>query len=288
MANLLAPWPKERFGAALTARTALSYGYVWKHRPRRTPADLADAHFEQLRQTLQLMELQGLVLDAGCGGGVDLVRMASCDGVNVIGLELSHRGCLASQAQIRGRPNAHVFQGDVARMPFADGQFDFVYSYGVLHHLADTEAGMRELVRVTKPGGRVAIYLYEDFIEREALWRWLLTLTNSLRAVTVRLPRPLLYALCLAAAPMTFVGFTLPHRFLRAFTATRAFAQTIPFRHAPSPFSLAADLYDRFATPIERRFTRDKALALCARGGLSALSIARARGWMVTGTKPAG
>jgi hypothetical protein len=50
VANLLASKPKEVFGAALTARTALSYGYVWKHHPRRTPTDLAEAHFEQVRQ----------------------------------------------------------------------------------------------------------------------------------------------------------------------------------------------------------------------------------------------
>jgi SAM-dependent methyltransferase len=40
-------------------------------------------------------------------------------------------------------------------LPFPDGQFDLVYSWGVIHHTPDMAAAAREIARVCRPGGRV-------------------------------------------------------------------------------------------------------------------------------------
>jgi ubiquinone/menaquinone biosynthesis C-methylase UbiE len=45
---------------------------------------------------------------------------------------------------------------DAHRLPFPDGAFDAVFCSGTLHHLSDPARGLAEMVRVTKPGGRVA------------------------------------------------------------------------------------------------------------------------------------
>src|SRR2546425_890045 len=47
-----------------------------------------------------------------------------------------------------------------ARLPFDDGTFDRVYSWGVLHHTPDTARAVREAVRVLAPGGRLCVMLY--------------------------------------------------------------------------------------------------------------------------------
>ena len=276
------PTPEAR----LTARTAERYGYLWGRSVIRDGVNGPPPyHFDRMRQRLSLPPLQGWVLDAGCGDGIDLASQARRDRVQMVGVELSEGGCRASAVRCRGLP-ADVIQGDVARLPFADDTFDFIYAYGVLHHLPDPAAGLRELVRVLKPGAQVAVYLYEDFSDRGAVWRGVLALVNALRPLTTRMPPRLLEALCRAAAPVVFLACVAPSRLARRIPGGARLAAVTPFRHARDPWSLWGDLYDRFATPLERRYSRTGALALLREGGLQDVAIAKDRGWMVAGSKP--
>ena len=268
----------------LQARTAARYGYLWRRSLDR-PVGPA-YHFDRMRQRLSLSPLEGLVLDAGCGEGIDLARHAGQPGLAVVGVELSEWGCRASARRTRGVSSAAVVQGDLRRLPFADGTFDFIYSYGVLHHLPEPAEGLRELVRVLKPGAPVVAYLYEDFSDRGVAWRSLLGLVNGLRPITTRMPPPLLELLCRAAAPIAFLACALPARLARRFPRGARLAEAMPFRHAEGLWSLWGDLYDRFATPIEHRYSRAGALALFDRAGVHGVRIAQDRGWMVVGRKP--
>ena len=278
--------PGDGWASDVMARTAQGYGYLWS---RSTVAAAAGPyHWEQMAQGLGLPLPQGLVLDAGCGDGIDLANQARRSQVEIIGVELSDGGCRTSAARCRELPAAAVLQGDVARLPFADDTFDFIYSYGVLHHLPSPLDGLRELVRVLKPGAQVALYLYEDFRERPRLWRWLLDSANACRDVTTTLPPALLYRLCQVGSPVAYAAFTVPYRVLSRIPAARSFSAAIPYRHGTGPFSLVGDLYDRFSAPIERRYTREAALAFVRDGGLEEVRIVNDRGWMIAGRKPTG
>lgn len=268
-------------------RTASSYSYLWKQSSgSREDRDPPIYHFDHIQESLLLEAPKGLVLDAGCGGGIDLAHQASRQGVEAIGVDLSDGGCQASFRRTWELPTAHVVQADLSRLPFEDETFDVVYSYGVLHHLESPEGGLRELVRVVKSGGQLAVYLYEDFGERAAGWRWLLAIVNYIRHLTPRIPHRILYRFCQFAAPVVYLIFTVPSKVLRHVRWLRSFAESLPFRHGAGPFSLAGDLYDRFSTPIERRYSRSGALQFLAAGGLQDVVIAYERGWMVAGRKP--
>lgn len=272
----------------LRSRTASRFGYLWsrsdpqvaRHAPLRY-------HVQVMEHALAMAPSRGWVLDAGCGEGIDLAVLAARPGVRAVGLELSDGGCRISAARIAKSPNAWVVHGDVCRLPFPDGRFDVVYSYGVLHHVEAPEAGMQELARVLAPGGTAAVYLYEDFSERAAGWRVLLRMTNALRGLTTRMPEPLLYAACLFAAPIAYLLFTVPAMLLGRFHSTRRLAESLPFRHGRGPLSLVGDLYDRFSAPIERRYSRAQAAALVAGAGLGEVRLVARRGWVIAGRKPA-
>ncbi|MDP3703008.1 MAG: methyltransferase domain-containing protein, partial [Candidatus Omnitrophota bacterium] len=279
--------PGHADGPALTAKTAKRYGYLWSRSTVHEPLNGSQAyHFDRMQQDLSLPSLQGLVLDAGCGDGIDLANQARQPGVEIIGVELSVGGARASAARCRTLSNARVLQADLSRLPFGDDTFDFIYSYGVLHHLLSPTQGLLELVRVLKPASRIAVYLYEDFRERSIFWRWFLAGADAGRRLTTALPPAVLYRCCQLGSPIIWACFALPYRLLSKVPRLRPVAAGFPFRHARGPFSLTGDLYDRFSAPIERRYTRADALAFFQQARLQDVTIANDRGWMVAGTKP--
>ena len=266
---------------APTARTAARFGCLWNHSNPEEAREPGPYHFEKMAATLGLEEPRGVILDAGCGDGIDLARHAERGGVESIGVELSDGGCRVSAARVRDRGNAHVVQADLRALPFADGTFDRVYSYGVLHHIASPSAGAAELGRVSRADAEIAIYLYEDFAERVLAWRLALAVVNSARAVTTRLPPPVLYAMCCVGSPAVYLLFTVPHHVFRLIPGLKALAGSIPFRHGRGPFDLVGDLYDRFSAPIEYRYSRRTAAELLTQAGLTVTEVGYERGWMV-------
>jgi SAM-dependent methyltransferase len=277
--------PSHAIGA-LTVQTAETFGYGWA----ASPVDPATAairwHYVKLQETLHLSPIDGLVLDAGCGDGIDVANHALA-GVEVIGVELSDGGVAQASTRSRHLPNAHVVQADLCRLPFDDDTFDAVYSYGVLHHVPHPEAAVLELARVARPNASIAVYLYEDFVERGAVLRWMLAAANALRTVTTRLSPRVLMRLCRIGSPLVYLMFAVPYKVLKRAGAARSLADAIPFRHARSPFGLAGDLFDRFGAPVEYRFTRAGAIALLDGAGLRVTAVGNDRGWMLAARKPA-
>ena len=100
------------------------------------------------------------VLELGCGTGSDLLRFAKV-GARITGLDLSPRSASLAKARLRVyNYQGNVIIADAEQLPFKTSSFDLVYSWGVLHHTPDTEQAIKEVYRVTKPGGEICIMLY--------------------------------------------------------------------------------------------------------------------------------
>lgn len=100
------------------------------------------------------------ILDVGCGPGtitLDLARLASSG--SVIGLDRSEAvvdEARAAAAQA-GPTNLEFTVGDVYALDYPADTFDVVHAHQVLQHLSDPVAALRELGRVCKPDGLVAV-----------------------------------------------------------------------------------------------------------------------------------
>ena len=97
------------------------------------------------------------LLDVGAGAGtitVDLAeRVARVTATELGDAELSLSRAVAEQ---RGATNIEFQAADIHHLPFADASFDVTHVHQVLQHVADPVQALRELARVTKPGGIVA------------------------------------------------------------------------------------------------------------------------------------
>jgi len=100
------------------------------------------------------------VLEIGVGLGTDFVRFARA-GAEVFGVDLTERSVslVRDRLALEGL-DGDVQVGDAESLPFEDGTFDVVYSWGVLHHTPDPAQAIREAVRMVRPGGRLCVMLY--------------------------------------------------------------------------------------------------------------------------------
>lgn len=99
------------------------------------------------------------VLDAGCGAGGMAVAFAR-QGATVEALDPGEQQRVAARRSVEVAGVTHlvsVRDGDVTALRYADAEFDLVWCSRVLHHAPDMLRGTNELVRVLRPGGRVAI-----------------------------------------------------------------------------------------------------------------------------------
>jgi ubiquinone/menaquinone biosynthesis C-methylase UbiE len=104
------------------------------------------------------------VLDAGCGTGIYSAWLAGL-GLEVTGLDIDPEMLAAARDKA---PGATLVEGTVTKLPFADGEFDLALAVTVFCFLSDDERveAAQELVRVTRPGGRVVI----GELARHSLW----------------------------------------------------------------------------------------------------------------------
>lgn len=100
-------------------------------------------------------------LDVGCGLGAALEE-ATATGADVAGVDPSP--AMVEKASQRV-PGAAVEVGSAEEIPFPDDAFTVVVNVSSYHHWADPEAGLKEILRVLAPGGR--LYVVEKKLKRK-------------------------------------------------------------------------------------------------------------------------
>jgi SAM-dependent methyltransferase len=114
------------------------------------------------------------MLDMGCGGGRHAFA-AIRRGATVVAFDYSEgelkdvRGVVGAMGEAGEIPDGTEWgtvNGDALNLPFADASFDVIVASEVLEHLWATEWAMTELVRVLRPGGRIAVTVPSEYPER--------------------------------------------------------------------------------------------------------------------------
>ena len=102
------------------------------------------------------------ILDIGCGVGIDTEEIAELfvPNIKITGIDNSEKMIKAANSSLTNKKNHTQIRyvvGDACSLDFKDNEFDIVRADRTFQHLIDPKRALREMVRVTKPGGKILV-----------------------------------------------------------------------------------------------------------------------------------
>lgn len=204
--------------------------------------------------------------DLGCGSG----RWARFVAPKVGKLHLidpSIEALNVARKNLSELKNCEFHLASVDQIPLLDGSVDFGYSLGVLHHIPDTERGIRDCVSKLKKNAPFLIYLYYSLDNRPWWYRGIWRISEIGRSLISSLPYSIRYWITQFIAlliywPISRLGFVLEKIGLNV--------ETLPLSayRNKSFYVMRNDALDRFGTNLEKRFSKDQIKAMLERSGL--------------------
>jgi ubiquinone/menaquinone biosynthesis C-methylase UbiE len=268
-------------------KTVAGFGAEWS-RFDQSQASLEDlaAHFAAYFRIFPKEFLQGdkTGLDVGCGSGRWARFVAPLVG-KLICVDASAEALQVARRNLAPFSNVEFVHASVAAIPLPDASMDFAFSLGVLHHIPDTAAGIRQSARLLKPGCPLLVYLYYNFENRPiwygAIWkaselarRVISSTPFALRKrITDALAIGLYWPLARAARIGERLGFNVA-------------AWPLTYYRGKSLYTMRTDALDRFGTHLEKRFSRAEIRSMMERSGLERIEFSDAPPfWCAVGFK---
>lgn len=264
---------------------AASFGYEWCHFKKTQLDSFTGTTISRDRWIditgLQPEDLKGkVVVEAGCGAG-RFLEVVAPHAKQAIGIDLSAAVEAARDNLLSRFKSISIVQADLNHLPLRNGSVDFIYSIGVLHHIPDTEGGIRSLVSRLKPGGEITVWLYGP----RALSPLPLP-ADVYRFVGSRMRRSSLLSFLKSYVPFALRTHRLPGlgRVMKYLLPAPEYPRLPIPSHLRLEWSIL-DAFDRFATRIEKHFTEENLRAILNRAGLVNIKMGKVYN-SLTGTKP--
>jgi len=235
----------------------LTFGEEWKKFSKILPEH--EQEFTQIFDLIDISELEGRrVCDLGCGmGRWSYFIKDKCR--ELILIDFSEAIFVARQ-NLSNANNAIFFMGDVKQLPFRNDFVDFLLCIGVLHHLPTN--ALKEVRNLKKYATKLLIYLYYALDNRPFYFKFLLSIVTPLRLLLSRICNTSFRSV------FTWVGtfcMYLPFIMLGMLLKPIGLSSRVPLYEVYKGKSLERiyqDVYDRFFTKIEQRFSKKEILTL--------------------------
>ncbi len=265
-------------------RAVKAFGEEWSkfHHAERENPDLKalfEAYFSIFPWHTLPPDAEGF--DLGCGTGrwahfvAPKIGSLHCIDASAEALDIARRN-------LQMHSNCSFYCASVDAMPIADDSADFGYSLGVLHHVPDTQQGIRECARKLKPGAPLLLYLYYAFDNRPAWFRFIWLLSDLLRRMISTLPFALRSPLCDFIAALVYWPLARVSKLLEKAGVDVGHFPLSSYR-SRSFYSMRTDALDRFGTRIEKRFTRKQISSMMEAAGFERIAFGDSPWWCAVG-----
>jgi ubiquinone/menaquinone biosynthesis C-methylase UbiE len=189
-----------------------------------------------------------------------------------------------AKRNLRGADNCEFHRASVEAIPLEDESCDFGYCLGVLHHVPDTAAGLRECVSKIKRGGPFLLYLYYRFDNRPAWFRALWKGSDVVRSFISHLPHGPRFALSQVFAAVVYFPLARTAKLLERAGVNVSTFPLSQYRNN-SFYTMRTDALDRFGTRLEKRFTKDEIREMMEGCGLRHIRFSETSFWTAVGFK---
>jgi SAM-dependent methyltransferase len=258
----------------LDADTVKGFGLEWKsfdqsHADPRELESLFERYFSIF--PWEKIDSDSVGADIGCGSGRWSMFVAPRVG-HLHLVDASSDALSVANKNLGDLPNVSFHASSVDQIPLPEGSLDFAFSLGVLHHVPDTAAAIRDIAAKLKPGAPLLLYLYYSFDNRPAWYRTLWRLSDVLRRGICRLPFTPRWFVSQMVAALVYFPLARLARLLEGHgKLPRAFP--LAFYRNCSFYVMRTDALDRFGTKLEQRFSKIEIEDLMTRGGLENISF---------------
>lgn len=270
---------------------ASSFGLEWRLHARTqldslTGASLTRERFHRTTRWPDCLAGQR-VLEAGCGAGrfTEIALQAGCE---LVSFDLSEavEACLDNHGLVR---SWHLFQGDLHSLPLKHALFDRAFCLGVLQHCPRPRAAFEALLPVLRPGGALAIDVYEKTTKAYVTPRF------WLRFITRRISPALTYRVVRRAVPKLLPArrwlrerVPLLGKYLAAMVPIISYDGVLLLSREQQVEWSILDTFDALSPRHEHRVSEEAVRAWFGRGGLTDTGVERADGLIIgRGTKAA-
>lgn len=135
------------------------FGYAWN-----IAAKIKDVNEDQFLNWTKVIKDKNYwrgkdILDAGCGIGRNTYWPISYGAKSAIAFDMDERTLEAARKNLEKHTNVKIEKHSIYDIPYKN-KFDISFSIGVVHHLEFPKKAISELVKSTKPGGKVLVWLY--------------------------------------------------------------------------------------------------------------------------------
>ncbi len=177
-----------------------------------------------------------------------------------------------AQKKLEKFKNVVYHKKSLAKSGLNEKSQDFGYSLGVLHHVPNTKSAINSCVKLLKPGAPFLLYIYYNFDNRPAWFRYLWVLSNYIRLIVNKFPKFLKFITCDLIAIFVYYPISRLALILNIIGFDIKNFPLYSYR-SKSFYVMRTDARDRFGTPLEKRFTKKEIYEMMVQSGLEKIKF---------------